>query len=244
MSCDYWRRKYWRELGKLPKLPNPDGGGVSYWNFPECAEDIVKDVAEDMVKDIIENILEDKLEDAPIPEPVRRTLQRTRANNPFEYSLEVTYRRAKYSSLVRQNQWTPAERNLAAKKTRKLLRRIRLLGLPENASPVHGKKGLPRISSQAGYAAVYDLLVEMGCNLDSIFEPLYDAAEDSKDFTSKEEQEIVYLIERIERQVYKGSEADISSIVEDTQRVRAISFEMFDLLMKFLKNYLPSEELL
>lgn len=235
MSCDYWRKKYWRRLGESLKLYG-DGPGTSNGGLPSWVKNIVEDVVEDVVKDIIENILEDELEDVPIPESTRRTLQRTRTSNPFEYSLEVTYRRAKHSSRTQQKQWTQDERNSVAKKTRKLLRRIRLLGLPENASLVHGKEGLPRISSQAGYAAVHDLLVEMGCNLDSVFDLVYDAAENSKDLRSEERREIICLIERIEGQVYKGSEADISSIVKDIQRIQAISSEIFDLLMQVFQR--------
>lgn len=236
MSCDYWRREYWRQLGKLFKLSSSGRPRTPNGDLPDWVKDIVKDVLEDMVEDIIKNGLEDDLEDVPIPESTRRTLQRTRTSSHFEYSLEVTYRRAKYSSWTQQKQWTQEERNSAAKKTRRLLRRIRLLGLPENASPVHGRTGLPRISSQAGYAAVYDLLVKMGFNLGSIFDPVYDAGEDSKDLTSAEGREVVYLVERIEGQVYKGSEADISSIVKDIQRIRAISSEIFDLLMQIFQR--------
>lgn len=229
MSCDYWRSEYWRRTGKLPRLPGSGGARGPNGDGPNW-------VKEDIVQEIVESVLEDDLEDLPVPESTRRKLQRTRASSSLEYSLEVTYRRAKHSARTDEKRWTQEERNSVAKKTRKLLRRIRLTGLPENASPVHGKKGLPRISSQAGYAAVYDLLVKMGCNLDSVFDTVYDAAEDSKDLTSKERQEIVRLVEIVEKQTYKGSESDMSSIVEATRAVRAISTKMFDSLMQVFEE--------
>lgn len=239
MSCDYWRQEYWR---KVSKALRQIGGGTSGDPAPRLPfNDFVKDAVKELIEDAIESIFEDDLEDIPLPESTRRTLQRVRATSPYEYSLEVTYRRAKYSARTGEKEWTWEEREVVAKKTRKLLRRIRVTGLPENANPVHGKKGLPRISSQAGYAAVYDLLVKMGCNLDSVFDPIYDAVEGNQEFTSEEQREMACLVERIETHLYKGSNADVNSISKDIQRLQAISTEIFDRFVQVLEK-LPSDQ--
>ena len=242
MSCDYWRREYWRQFGKLLRQSRSGGNGNSNGKIPEWVKEIVKDVLEDAVEDAIESILEDDLDDMPLPESTRRTLQSMRTTSPYEYSLEVTYRRAKYSARTGAKEWTKEERGEVANKTRKLLRRIRVTGLPENANPVHGKKGLPRISSQAGYAAVYDLLVKMGCNLDSVFDSIYAVVEDNQEFTNEEQREITCLVGRIETHLYKGSNADVSSVSKDIQHIREISTDVFDRLVQVLEKLSSVQE--
>jgi hypothetical protein len=66
----------------------------------------------------------------------------------------------KQQARQRTEPWTQQEREELGQKTLKLMSHIHGFGVPESINPIHSKKGLPRISSQAGYAAVYDKLVE------------------------------------------------------------------------------------
>jgi adenosylmethionine-8-amino-7-oxononanoate aminotransferase len=154
----------------------------------------------------------------------------------MEYAIEVTYRRGKQAARSRGGRWTQAERQLLAQKTHKLLRQIRTTGLPDGVDPVHSKTGLPRISSQAGYAAVYDKFVEMGINLDSPFDSIYEAIERKAELSSVERRELIRRVEKIEAQLRKGANADESVIVGDILAIQAVAPDICSLLIEVLAD--------
>lgn len=143
MSCDYRRGKYWERLTDWYRTQVPES---------------VREAFEDAIRDAIE----DGLEDVRLPNSTRGSLGRRRRTRPRAYALEATYRRGKDAARVRNEPWTARERRELEQKTGRLLDWIRSMGVPDEASPVHGKSGLPKVSSQAGYAAVYDRLVGAG----------------------------------------------------------------------------------
>lgn len=121
----------------------------------------------DAVRDAFQGYIEDRLEDLSLPDSTRRSLDRRRRTAPEAYAIEAAYRRGKEQARSRHKRWTLSERRDLEEKTRTLLDWIRATGAPDDVNPFHGANGLPRVSSQAGYAAVYDRLVDAGVAVDS-----------------------------------------------------------------------------
>jgi len=217
MSCDYQRWEYWRQFrhSYQGQVPEP-----------------IRDLLEDVLKDALQDLLEDMI----MPDSTRRSLEKRRQTDPMEYAIEVTYRRGKQAARSREERWTQEERQLLAQKTHKLLRRIRTTGVPDGVDPVHSKTGLPRISSQAGYAAVYDQLMDLGINLDSPFDSICEAIEYKTKLSSEERRELIRRVEKIEAQLRKGANADEAVIVSDILAIQAAVPDIFNLLIEVLAD--------
>jgi len=138
------------------------------------------------------------------------------------------YRRAKESAKSREREWTLKQRREMASKTRKLLRRIRVVGALEGLDPVHSETGLPRVSSQVGYAAVYDKLVSCGIPFDSPFDAVYERVEAT--IEAGRAREIIHHIERIEAELRKGRDADRAVIASHMKAIEGAAPEIHRLL--------------
>ena len=119
---------------------------------------------------------------------------------------EIIFKQVKQAAEVRENDWTPDERDELAWKTRMLRRMLRTDGeAPLDIDPAHGDSDLPKISSQAGLAAVYDWLKESKVGSSSPLDPAYKAIwREKNDYTEREKIELHRLVEEIDVQYQRG----------------------------------------
>ncbi|HRQ23147.1 MAG TPA: toll/interleukin-1 receptor domain-containing protein [Anaerolineales bacterium] len=112
----------------------------------------------------------------------------------------------KKAALVRENDWTPEEREELAWKTRMFRRWVRTNGrAPLDIDPAHGETDLPRVSSQAGFAAIYDWMKKKKVKMSSPFDPAYKAVwREDNSYTEKEKMELHRLVEEIDVQHQRG----------------------------------------
>jgi hypothetical protein len=213
MSCDYQRGEYWRYLKNWYQR-----------HFPELLEDLVMKMAEAALEELLEKLtISDSSKDS-----LRKKLQR----DPVETSIEIAFRIAKQDASSRKKRWTPEERRQLAEKTLKLLQCIRKMGVPDGVDPVHSKTGLPRISSQAAYAAIYDMLVELGICIDSHFVAIYETIEGRTNLSGEERHTISQHVKQIETQLQDNRST--VAIVNATVAIYATAPDILNLIIEAL----------
>ena len=217
MSCDYRRWEYWRCFKR--------------WYDNEVPEPL-----QDIFEDIVGEIFEDLLDNSTLSTSRRRTLRRRRASSPVETAIESTYIKGQQEAKERNKKWTKPEREELAEKTKKVLRGIRTMGAPEGKDPVHSKTGLPRISSQAGYAAVYDLFDELGIDFDSPFDPIYDAIEEKAEQSRQKWHTLAHHVERVETQFRKGGPSEAVASRKEMLEIQTLDTNIFKLVEGALAN--------
>ena len=211
MSCDYRRWDYWR-------------------CFTRWYENEVPEPMRDIFDDILGEIFEDLLEDSTLSTWRRKTIRRRRASSPVETAIESTYIKGQQEAKAHKEKWTKPEREELAKKTKKVLRIIRTMGAPEGRDPVHSKTGLPRLSSQAGYAAVYDLFVELDIDLDSPFDPIYEAIKQKAEQSRQKWHTLAHHVEKVETQLRKGTRPEVVLSQKEMREIKTLDADIFELV--------------
>jgi hypothetical protein len=217
MSCDYRRWEYWR-------------------HFTRWYENEVPEPLQDIFEDILGEIFEDLLEDSTLSTSRRNTIRRRRVSSPVETAIESTYIKGQQEAKARQEKWTKPEREELAEKTKKVLRIIRTTGAPEGKDPVHSKTGLPRVSSQAGYAAVYDLFVELGIEVDTPFAPVYEVIEQKAEESREKWHTLTHRVEKVESLLRKGTDSEAIASQKVVLEIQTLDADVFNLLDGVIKQ--------
>lgn len=123
---------------------------------------------------------------------------------------EIIFNAVKQAATARERDWTPPERDDLAWKTRMLRRWLRTSGgAPLEIDPAHGNTDLPRVSSQAGFAAVYEWMEGADIDLSSPLEGAYKAIwQEQNTYNEVEKIKLQRLVEEIDVQLQRGDLQD------------------------------------
>lgn len=242
MSCDYQRGRIWDGMRDWYNR-----------HVPASTRDTIKDTVQDFVKNWIENTLDEEGKrvirasrrrppsSGRKPKPTIKTRGggtsrekkggRTRKTTPpvierhiiVDPPFEDIYTQAKKIIAPNHVHWTEEQRAQMSEKMRHLLHWMHVHGETPDADPIHGKHGLPRISSQAAYAAVYDCLVANNVKIKSSFESIQDAVWADKTLGDDDKHELGHLLEQLEIEMNKKQNASAEQKEEILIRIRAMA---------------------
>lgn len=249
MSCDYQRGRIW-------------DGMASWYNHhvPADTREAIKDTIQDFVKNWIENELDEEGKRAiresrrrsrssttVKPKPVlrgggtRKERKGRSSTKPFVIEPHITvdptpfekiYVEAKRIIAPTHIHWTEDQRAEMSVKMRHLLHWMHVHGETPDADPIHGKHGLPRISSQAAYAAVYDCLIANNVKVKSSLESIQDKVWEDKTLSDDDKHDLGHLLEQLEIEINKKQNASAEQKEEILIRIRAIAPFAYELICR------------
>jgi hypothetical protein len=205
--------------------------GTQRWQYWERLNDWIDKNIPDDIQESLEKAAREYIED------LLKAGGRVRGKrSPRSRYIENRYAHAKQEARQRTASWTRAERDELSTKTDKLLRGIRRMGIPEGLTPVHSQTGLPRISSQAGYAAVYDQLTGFGIRLDSPFDLVYQAIRQDEALSPEMRKSLNMQLERLERELQHAQLASLDIVLACLEAIRQLSVEIFTMAVDIMAD--------
>ncbi|MBI2759204.1 MAG: hypothetical protein HYX49_11070 [Chloroflexi bacterium] len=251
MSCDYQRGRIWDGMTDWYNH-----------HVPASTRETIKDTIQDFVKNWIENTLDEEgkrimRESRRRPQSLGRKPRtaikaqdrgasiekkggKTRRTAPpaierhiiVDPPFEEIYTQAKKIIAPNHVHWTEEQRAQMSEKMRHLLHWMHVHGETPDADPIHGKHGLPRISSQAAYAAVYDCLVANNVKIKSSFESIQDAIWADKTLDDDDKHELSHLLEQLEIEMNKKQNASAEQKEEILIRIREIAPFAYEMICR------------
>lgn len=247
MSCDYQRNRIWC--------------GIRSWyrhHISETIRDKFESTAEEFVKEWIQNALEDEGKKAikvyetnekkrktkpPVNirkdkkvkksgtgrEPVKPLIIHEQViADPFE----KVYRQTKEIIVPGHIQWKDDQREEMTEKMRRVMHWMHVHGETPGANPIHGKHGLPRISSVAAYAVVHDWLTAQGVKMKSPFDSIYEAVWKETALNAEQTHDLEHLLEELEIEMNKKQNANLEQEEEFLHRIQKISPTIYNKIVK------------
>lgn len=250
MSCDYQRNRIWC--------------GFRSWyrhHISQTVRDKFEGAVEDFVKEWIKNLLEDegkraiKIYDKNKPKPPKSTAPvNVRKDKKVKKSgkdrepvkpliineqviadpFEKVYRQTKEIIMPAHIQWKDDQREEMTEKMRRVMHWMQVHGETPDANPIHGKHGLPRISSVAAYAVVHDWLTAQGVKMKSPFDSMYEAVWKETTLNAEQTHDLEHLLEKLEIEMNKKQDANPEQEEEVLHRIHKISPTVYNkIIMKF-----------
>lgn len=251
MSCDYQRNRIWD--GFRPWYRH---------HISETMRDKFEGAIEDFVKEWIKNSLDDEGKRAIKVYEKREKKKRTKPQKPAPVSLrkdkkdkksgkgrelvkpliinqhviadpfEKVYRQTKEIIVPGHIQWKDDQREEMTEKMRRVMHWMQVHGETPDANPIHGKHGLPRISSVAAYAVVHDWLTAQGMKMKSPFDTIYETVWNDADLDPEKIHELEHLLEKLEIEMNKKQDANIGQEGQILNHIHTISPVVYEKIVK------------
>jgi|GEM_PF-6082377 len=252
MSCDYQRGRIWDGMADWYNHHVPA-------DTRQAIKDTIQDFVKEWIKNkldeegkraIRESRRSSRSSTAVKPKPVKKPAQGggkrkekkvQTSTRPFVVEphiiadpppFENIYTEAKRIIAPNHIHWTEDQRAEMSVKMRHLLHWMHVHGETPDADPIHGKHGLPRISSQAAYAAVHDCLIANNVKVKSSLESIQDAVWEDKTLSDDDKHELGHLLEQFEIEMNKKQNASAEQKEEILIRIRAIAPFVYELVCR------------
>ncbi|MBI3150528.1 MAG: hypothetical protein HYZ21_00195 [Chloroflexi bacterium] len=250
MSCDYQRNRIWCGIRSWYRH-----------HVSETVRDKFEGTVEDFVKEWIKNALEEdgkraikayeKVEkerekkQKPVPTSVRKDKNAKKSGKRREPikpliiheqviadPFERVYRQTKEIIVPGHIQWKDDQREEMTEKMRRVMHWMHVRGETPDANPIHGKHGLPRISSVAAYAVVHDWLTAQGVKMKSPFDSIYEAVWRETALNAEQTHDLEHLLEELEIEMNKKQNANPEQEEEVLHRIQKISPTVYNKIVK------------
>lgn len=251
MSCDYQRNRIWCGFRSWYRH-----------HVSQAVRDKFEGAVEEFVKEWIKNSLEDEGRRAikiyeknakkrkakpqkPAPVNVRKdkkVKKSGRGREPVKPLIikehviadpfEKVYRQTKEIIVPGHIQWKDDQREEMTEKMRRVMHWMHVQGETPDANPIHGKHGLPRISSVAAYAVVHDWLAAQGMKMKSPFDSIYEAVWKETTLNAEQTHDLEHLLEELEIEMNKKQDASPEQEEEVLHRINGISPTVYNKIIK------------